>query len=480
MRLGWWGVSLLVFYSLCSGIVRAQTITPDQDGTGTQVQLFGHRYDITGGRQVGHNLFHSFGLFNLDSGYIANFLANPSLRHILARVTGGSPSHINGLIQVTGGNPNLYLMNPAGIFFGPQATLNVPAAFIATTANRLVFPGGSFSAYGPNDYSQLTGDPISLAFDTPNPAAIVTEGKLIVPPGQSIGLLGGQVINTGTIQAPGGTITVAAVPGENLVRLSVPGQVLSLELHPQRLAQAIDGKGQLPVTRLPELLTGAQTFTVHPDNTGQVQGTEFKVPLKPGTALVSGQVDVSATDGPGGRVGILGQQVALVKAQVSASGATGGGQVLIGGEFQGKGPLPKADYTFVSRDTRIRADATIKGNGGRVIVWADKATDFGGVITAKGGPQGGDGGFVEVSGKEALRFTGQVDTSAPQGKTGTLLLDPENIIITKTGPDDAQLSDDGRVLFEDAPGKNLTISGEILTSQLLQTNVLLQANKDIV
>lgn len=480
MRLGWWGVSLLVFYSLCSGIVRAQTITPAQDGTGTQVQLFGHRYDITGGRQVGHNLFHSFGRFNLDSGYIANFLANPSLRNILARVTGGSPSYINGLIQVTGGNPNLYLMNPAGILFGPQATLNVPAAFIATTANRIVFPGGSFSAYGPNDYSKLSGDPIAFAFDTRHPAAIINEGKLLVPLGQNVGLIGGQVLNSGTIQAPGGTITLAAVPGENLVRLSVPGQVLSLELHPQRLAQAVEANGELPVTRLPELLTGAQTFTVHPDNTVQVRGTELKVPLKPGTALVSGQLDVSAADGSGGQVGILGQQVALVKAQVNASGATGGGQVLIGGEFQGQGPLPNADYTFVSRDTQIRADATVKGDGGRVIVWADKGTDFRGKITAQGGPQGGDGGFVEVSGKQTLRFSGQVDTSAPRGKSGTLLLDPQDIKIVPSlsEPDDNELSD-GEILFGDSPGATLIISNTELSNQLSSNNVRLQATNDI-
>ncbi|MCS6782561.1 MAG: CHAT domain-containing protein [Gloeomargarita sp. SKYG98] len=479
MRLRFWGAILAGFLALPGGVSWAQSITPANDGTGTQVQRFDNRYDISGGRQAGRNLFHSFGLFNLDPGHIANFLANPSLRNILARVTGGSASFINGLIQVTGGTPNLYLMNPAGILFGSQATLHVPAAFVATTANRIVFPGGSFSAYGPNDYSQLTGDPVGFGFDRKNPAAIINEGKLTVNPGQGVGLVGGQVINTGTIQAPGGTITIAAVPGENLVRLSVPGQVLSLEFHPQQLAQAVDDQGQLPVTRLPELLTGTQTLTPHADGTISVAGSNVRIPMQPGTAVVSGRVDVSAPDRPGGQVGIFSQRVALVRGEANASGETGGGHVLIGGEFQGRGPVPNAEYTFVDWDVILRADAINAGHGGRVIVWADKTTDFRGTITARGGQTAGDGGFVEVSGKENLRFTGRVDTSAPKGRPGTLLLDPENILVVAgTGANDSELLDN-QILFSDAPGATFTIGASRLLEQLRSNSVFLQATNNI-
>ncbi|MEN9217855.1 MAG: filamentous hemagglutinin N-terminal domain-containing protein, partial [Gloeomargarita sp. DG_2_bins_126] len=154
-----YGALLSSLIALQAGVTRAQRITPATDGTGTQVNRIGNRYDITGGRQAGRNLFHSFGQFNVDAGQIANFLAAPNLHNILARVTGGSASYINGLIQVTGGNPNLYLMNPAGIVFGQGASLNVPAAFTATTADRILFPGGSFNASGVNDYSRLAGEP---------------------------------------------------------------------------------------------------------------------------------------------------------------------------------------------------------------------------------------------------------------------------------------------------------------------------------
>ncbi len=459
----------------------AQRITPANDGTGTQVNRYGNRYDITGGRQAGRNLFHSFGQFNVDAGNIANFLAAPNLQNVLARVTGGSASYINGLIQVTGGNPNLYLMNPAGIVFGQGASLNVPASFTATTADRILFPGGSFNASGLNDYSQLAGSPIGFAFDRKDPAAIINEGKLMVNPGQSVSLVAGQVINTGTVQAPGGNITIAAVPGENLVRLSQTGQLLSLEFNPQQAAQMMDSQGNIPTTRLPELLTGGGVTTVvsNADGTVSLTGSQAKIPTATGTTIVSGVLDVSSSDSQGGNVGVFGQQIALVNSEINASGWTGGGEILVGGEFQGKGSQPNAQYTFVSRDSKLNADAINSGNGGRVIIWADKATDFRGNITAKGGQTSGDGGFVEVSGKESLGFTGNVDTSAPQGKKGTLLLDPENIfIVTVGGANDPELAD-GQILFGDSPGATFTINVGTLTSQLTANDVILQATNSI-
>ena len=89
-------------------------VSPAADGTGTQVQQNGNQFYITGGSAAGSNLFHSFEQFGLDANQTANFLATPELRNILGRVVGGDPSIINGLIQVTGGNPNLFLMNPSG------------------------------------------------------------------------------------------------------------------------------------------------------------------------------------------------------------------------------------------------------------------------------------------------------------------------------------------------------------------------------
>ena len=106
------------------------------NGAGTVVNPQGNQINISGGTQAGANLFHSFRDFNVNSSQVANFLSNPQIQNILARVNGGNPSMINGLLQITGGNSNLFLMNPAGIVFGQGASLNIPASFTATTASR--------------------------------------------------------------------------------------------------------------------------------------------------------------------------------------------------------------------------------------------------------------------------------------------------------------------------------------------------------
>ncbi len=140
----------------------------------------------------------------------------------MGRVTGGNASIINGLIQVTGGNPNLYLMNPAGFLFGSNASLNVPGAFTATTANGISFGNSWFNAIGTNNYSVLLGNPTGFAFSMSQPGAIINAGNLAVGNGQNLSLLGGTVVNTGQLTAPAGQILLTSVPGQNWVRLSQP------------------------------------------------------------------------------------------------------------------------------------------------------------------------------------------------------------------------------------------------------------------
>src|ERR687885_615594 len=239
-------------------LVRGQPIQAAPDGTGTLVTPDGNRFDISGGTLSSDrtNLFQSFQRFGLSPGQTANFLSSPEIRNILGRVVGGEPSIINGLIQVTGGNSNLFLMNPAGIVFGTGASLNVPAAFTATTANGIGFGNNWFNATGSNSYSALDGTPSTFAFTMQQPGSIVNAGNLAVSQGQNLTLLGGTVVSTGQLNASGGQIAVAAVPGENLVRLSQSGHLLSLEIQPLAAAGSQPENWTLPIVSLPALLTG--------------------------------------------------------------------------------------------------------------------------------------------------------------------------------------------------------------------------------
>ncbi len=149
-----------------------------------------------------------------------------------------------------------------------------------------------------------------------------------------------------------------------------------------------------------------------------------------GDGLISAS---SAVSGQGGEVKLLGHQVGLFdQAQVQATGALGGGSIYVGGDYQGENPyLPNAFRTLVAPAARIDASATLDGDGGQMIVWADDLTRFYGDIFGVGRGSG-KGGFAEVSGKRFLAFRGSADMSGAAG-AGQLLLDPTDIVINTHG-----------------------------------------------
>ena len=271
----------------------AQTIVPASDGTGTIASPSGTSvYNITGGQLSGDkaNLFHSFTKFGIDQNQIVNFLSNPSIQNIFGRVGGGEASVINGIIQVTGGNSNLFLLNPAGIVFGTNAILNVPASFTATTATGIGFNSGWFNTMGGNDYAALVGNPNAFVFNTSQPGTIINEGQLSVGTNQNLTLLGGTVVSTGELQAPGGKIVVAAVPGESLVRISLAGNLLNLEVGAGDWGLETANPNALS---LPQLLTGsgvgnATRLTL--DNNGQVRLTGSGLLVENGDVAIKGAI----------------------------------------------------------------------------------------------------------------------------------------------------------------------------------------------
>ncbi|MEG5063783.1 CHAT domain-containing protein [Microcoleus sp. B3-A4] len=274
-----WVVSL--GFLLFSPAATGQQITPSPDGTGTAVNASGNQFNINGGQlsKDGTNLFHSFQQFGLKDGQIVNFISDPNIRNILGRVVGGDASYINGLIQVIGGNSNLFLMNPAGIVFGSNAQLNVPGSFLATTATGIGLGNNLFQAVGVNEYAMLTGTPSILNFGTAQPGAIANFGQLRVPSGQTLALIGGTVFSPGTLSAPSGQIAIASVPGQNLVRISQAGHLLSLEISPS--SNLNSAYVPLSPLTLSQLLTGGSSnatgVTVNSDGSVQLTNSDLQV-----------------------------------------------------------------------------------------------------------------------------------------------------------------------------------------------------------
>ena len=449
----------------------AQSIQSANDSLGTTIDQQGQQFNILGGTIAGQNLLHSFEQFGLTQGDIANFLTDPEIQNVLSRVVSGDASIIDGQIQLSGSNANLFLMNPGGIIFGENASLNVPGAFTATTANSIEFANGSFNAIGDIDLQGIIGNPTGLNFAQSNGGSIINAGDLGVDEGQSLSLVGSAVVNTGSLSAPDGEITIAAIPGGNKVRISAAGTVLGLGIDVDTLQTDSD-------TSLAQMVVGASDsvatgISVEPDGSIRLTASGQQVPVEAGTAAVAGEVDAASSISDGGQIHVLGNQVALVDANLNASGQTGGGTVLIGGDFQGQGDLPNSTQTFVGPDTKIVANA-VTGDGGRVILWSDGSTEFYGSIEAQAGQTMGDGGFVEVSGLEHLTYQGIVDTTALNGANGTLLLDPTDITIT---PGAATEPFDGQVLAGDpAP---TTITQFQIQALPGTTDVIIQATNSI-
>ncbi|TKB78835.1 MAG: filamentous hemagglutinin N-terminal domain-containing protein [Nitrospira sp.] len=231
-------LAYLANFPIACTVHAASAITPS--GLDTQVSAplpaagGKTQFDITGGTRAGTNLFHSFGQFDVPANNIANFLndSGPETSNILGRVTGGSPSSIFGTIQTTGfGSANLFLMNPAGIVFGPTASLNVGGSVTFTTSNYLrLHDNVRFNAIqNANADALLSTAPISAyGFLGSTPGTIAIHGsELKVSEASNISLVSGNItvesdtLENGTIKSallstPGGQINVASVasPGE--------------------------------------------------------------------------------------------------------------------------------------------------------------------------------------------------------------------------------------------------------------------------
>lgn len=437
-----------------AGPLRAQPVGGQAIAGQASFATSGANLVVTTGNAPGAN--HSainWQSFSVPAGSITQFIQPSATSTSINRVLGADPSAIFGTLRSNG---RLVLVNPAGIAVGQGAVVDT-AAFTASTlrmteldaqAGRLIFADGAGAG------------------------ALSVQGQVLARHGDVV-LIGPrvQVGAQALVQAPNGATVLAA--GQ---KVAVTGRGLEGIHFDVQAAQ----DEALNLGRLEGDAVGLFAGTLN--HSGVIQAVAAtaeggKVVLRAtGDAWVGGAVRAGAAAGHGGRIDVFGQRLGLTAgAALDASGAQGGGSIRVGGDFQGRNAdVPNAQRTYVDAQATIKADAVDQGNGGRIIVWADEQTQAFGAVSARGGAAGGDGGFVEVSGKQRLQFAAQVDTRAPQGRTGTLLLDPDDISVDPSGPGTTAYT--APVAFADAPA---TLSLDVATINSATSNVVLQANNDI-
>ena len=346
--------------------------------------------------------------FDVPAGASVRFIQPSAKSAVLNRIDSASPSRIDGRFTANG---IVYFMNPAGVRFGPTSIVNVGQLYAG--AGRIA---DQDFHNGVNRFSI-------------GPGQVINEGSIHA---DAVHLMGSSVINRGAIVAPNGIVTMTS-GGDVYIGERDGNIMVKVEGAAGDAANpaAVENSGRIEGGAV-RMLGAGDIYSLAIRNTGTVKARQVEVNAGGGKAQIAGNLDASASGAgeKGGQVAVLGGHVELTGAQIDASGEAGGGTVLVGGDYQGKGSLPTADTTVVDQASRLQADATGAGDGGRVIVWSDRLTSFRGEISARGGPTGGNGGFAEVSSKGLLQFGGRVDLSAPAGVGGNLLLDPLDITIS--------------------------------------------------
>jgi filamentous hemagglutinin family protein len=433
--------------------------------------------------------------FDLGRDAQVNFTQPGAGSVVLNRVLDTQPSQIFGRLRANG---QVFLSNPSGVYFSPTARVEV-GGIVATSARI-------------DDADFMNG---RMRFDAAGTTGgIVNEGNLSAARRGYVALLGSTVRNDGVVVAELGTVALASgaayelrfdgervlggvrvTPGqlaalvENGGALRADGGLLILSAHSANALQGgvVRTTGRVEATGLATgpggriLLDASHDIelagTLAAASSG-ASGGEIRADAGGHLVATSAQLDASGMRGGG--VVLSGRHVVLDGAtEVKAGGAQGGGHILVGGGFQGRDATARnAETTHIAAAASLRASAGAAGEGGEVVVWSDRATLFEGRIDARGGAIAGDGGRVEVSGRDWLGFLGRVDAGAAHGAAGTLLLDPKNLTVSNGTQTDGLTS--GTLGFgTNAAGNSVINPASITAVTNTGTAVTLQASNDL-
>ena len=466
-------LGLTVSIALCSSalpwapLASADVVT---DGTvGDGLTLAGPIFNVAAdlGRRAGPNLFHSFQRFGLSQGERAVFSGPSGIANIISRVTGGVVSDIDGTIQSTIDNANFFLVNPAGIVFGPNAALDVLGAFEVGTADFIAFDDGSrYFADPSNGGSFSVGTPASFGFlgAAANRLRIV-DATLAVPAGQTLSLAAGDIdIEGSRLLAPGGTasFTVPKTPGDSTTAGGSPPGTITISN-----GSIIDVRGgdSEPAGDI-QIVGGQVTFDFSRAAAGARTGDGGHIDIQTDALVLQnrGSIDVdSLGDGRGGAIAVTAKTVTVNTGIISARafGMGDGGTISLNVTER-----IEVDGTGITNRSRITAasERDAAGNGGDIRLDSPAITLIDRGIVEASARGGGDGGSIDIHADNLTLSGGGIFGNAEQGAIGaggSIRLVADAILLNRTGKISADTFTDNDAGDISIETKTLTIDGKM-------------------
>jgi filamentous hemagglutinin family protein len=466
-------------------------------------------FQIDGGATRGTNLFHSFSQFSVPTNGTARFNNALNIQNIVTRVTGESVSNIDGLIKANG-TANLFLLNPNGIIFGPNASLNIGGSFIGSTASSILFTDGTqFSTTPTQTTPVLTiSVPLGLQYGA-NAGSIQVQGSTLkVPNGKTIALVGGNVqLNGAFLQVPGGRVELGGVAGTGTVGLSVEGNDLGLSFP---LDLALSDISLTNGAEVNVLAGGGGSIALNAHNLNMKGESKLRAGIDSGLGSIgssAGNIDINAI----GAINLT--EESFISNGVLKGGVGNGGSINIT-----TGSLSVSNDAFLIVSTYGRGDAgsvninardTVSfdrgdassevnegalGNGGSINITTRSLFVSNGAQLSTDTYGTGDAGSVNINARDTVSFNGgdvysSVEEKGALGKggsinitTGSLFVSYGYLIVDTYGTGDAGSVninardtvsfDDGALVFSDvnngAIGKGGSIN--ITTGSLFVSN----------
>ncbi|NEP00122.1 MAG: filamentous hemagglutinin N-terminal domain-containing protein [Symploca sp. SIO2E9] len=373
---------------------------------------------IDGGTRAGDNLFHSFEQFSVQTNNTAFFNNALDIQNILSRVTGGSMSEIDGILKANG-TANLFLINPNGIMFGANASLDLGGSFFASTANSINFANGTqFSATDTNSPPLLTVTaPIGLGLGA-TPANITNQSsKLQVPNGQTLALIGGEVnLNNASLKAPEGRIEIGGLAAAGNVEFNDDGSFSFPEDTPRADVSLANGT----VIEVNGGVGGAVNL-----NVGNLKIADQNSRISAGIKENQGNASTQAGD-------------ITINATGDVTVAGGVNNETLGEGDAGNILVTARNLTIADRG-RLRSQSTATGNGGDIIIQASetvKLIEGGKIRNELGRESSGHGGDININ-SNVLLIEAFSEQDQPQirtqiggsGDSGTINIDTGTLSI---------------------------------------------------